>query len=97
MALQSISAASNRRGSLRAAPIPVYVIDFSDATDKARHDEMVRLVEEMLAAKKETAKALMDTDKDFWTNKCADLDRQIDKLVYDLYGLTEDEIKIVEQ
>ncbi len=28
---------------------------------------------------------------------CAALDRQIDRLVYDLYGLTEEEIQIVEQ
>jgi hypothetical protein len=35
-------------------------------------------------------------DKDFYGNKCAALDRQMDALVYELYGLTEDEIKIVE-
>jgi type II restriction/modification system DNA methylase subunit YeeA len=29
-------------------------------------------------------------------NKCAALDRQIDALVYELYDLTADEIKIVE-
>ena len=29
-------------------------------------------------------------------NKCTSLDRQIDKLVYDLYGLTEDEIRFFE-
>jgi hypothetical protein len=29
-------------------------------------------------------------------NKCATLDRQIDSLVYEFYGLAEDEIKIVE-
>ena len=29
-------------------------------------------------------------------NKCAALDRQIDALVYELYGLIPDEIKIVE-
>jgi type II restriction/modification system DNA methylase subunit YeeA len=28
--------------------------------------------------------------------KCAALDRQIDALVYELYGLTDDEIKNVE-
>ena len=28
--------------------------------------------------------------------KCATLDRQIDALVYDLYGLTDEEIKLVE-
>jgi hypothetical protein len=32
----------------------------------------------------------------YFENKCASLDRQIDALVYDLYGLTEAEIKIVE-
>ena len=36
------------------------------------------------------------TDKTYYESKCAGLDRQIDRLVYDLYGLTEDEIKIVE-
>jgi hypothetical protein len=32
----------------------------------------------------------------FYTNRCDGLDRQIDALVYDLYALTPDEIKIVE-
>jgi len=32
---------------------------------------------------------------DFHT-KCISLDSQIDQLVYELYGLTEEEIKIVE-
>jgi len=31
-----------------------------------------------------------------YTNCCAALARQIDALVYELYGLTADEIKIVE-
>jgi hypothetical protein len=38
----------------------------------------------------------VQSDKDFYENKCAALDRQIDRLVYDLYGLTEAEIKLVE-
>jgi type II restriction/modification system DNA methylase subunit YeeA len=32
-------------------------------------------------------------DKDSYESKCAGLDRQIDALVYELYGLTADEIK----
>jgi len=35
-------------------------------------------------------------DKDFYANKCTALDRQIDALVHELYGLTEAEIKLVE-
>ena len=54
------------------------------------------LVEQMLAAKPQLARAQSDKDKNFYENKCATLDRQIDALVYDLYGLTADEIKIVE-
>jgi hypothetical protein len=54
------------------------------------------LVEQMLAAQPQLARAQSDKDKDFYANKCAALDRQIDSLVYELYGLSPDEIKIVE-
>jgi len=64
--------------------------------DKARHDRIVALVEQMLAAKKQLPAAQSDADRDFYGNKCAGLDRQIDALVYELYGLTGEEIKIVE-
>ncbi len=34
--------------------------------------------------------------RDYYEQKCATLDRPIDRLVYDLYDLTEGEIRIVE-
>ena len=76
--------------------LPICVLDFSKPADKARHDKMVSMVEQMLAAKKQLAGAQSDKDKDFYESKCASLDRQIDALVYELYGLTADQIKIVE-
>ena len=76
--------------------LPIRIIDFSQPVDKARHDRMVELVEQMLAARKQLAGAQSDKDKDFYTNRCDGLDRQIDALVYDLYALTPAEIKIVE-
>jgi len=76
--------------------LPVRVIDLTKPTDKARHDKLVSLVEQMLAAKPQLACAQSDKDKDFYENKCVGLDRLIDALVYNLYGLTDDEIKIVE-
>jgi hypothetical protein len=76
--------------------LPIHTIDFSKPADKARHDKLVALVEQMLAAQPQLARAQSDKDKDFYANKCAALDRQIDTLVYELYGLTPDEIKIVE-
>jgi len=51
----------------------------------------------MLEAKKQLVKAQTDKDKTYYENKCASLDRQIDRLVYELYGLTPEEIAIVEE
>ncbi|MCX6339227.1 MAG: N-6 DNA methylase [Candidatus Aureabacteria bacterium] len=79
---------------LKALPIPK--LNLSDPADKLRHDQMVRLVEVLLEAKKQLAKAKTDKDKTYYENKCAGLDHQIDRLVYDLYGLTNKEIAIVE-
>jgi hypothetical protein len=77
--------------------LPIRVLKVSDAAEKSRHDEMVAKVDAMLEAKKQLAKAKTDKDKTYYKNKCAALERQIDRIVYDLYGLTNKEIQIVEQ
>ncbi len=78
------------------ASLPLPKIEFSKANDEQRHDRMVQMVEQMLEARKCLASAQTDKDKTYFENKCASLDRQIDALVYELYALTEVEIKIVE-
>jgi len=65
--------------------------------DDPKVKRVAELCKAMLAAKKQLAGAQSDKDKDFYTNRCDGLDRQIDALVYDLYGLTEDEITIVRE
>jgi type I restriction-modification system DNA methylase subunit len=76
--------------------LPFRAINFSDSTDRVRHDRMVQLVTQMLEAKQQLAAARSEGDKNFYESKCATLDRQIDSLVYELYDLTPDEIAIVE-
>jgi hypothetical protein len=78
------------------AQFPIPVMNFAKKADQPRHDAMVRMVEQMLEAKKQLAKAKTDKDKTYYENKCGSLDRQIDRLVYDLYGLSEEEIRVVE-
>ncbi|MGI8786968.1 MAG: hypothetical protein ACR2HG_04305 [Pyrinomonadaceae bacterium] len=56
---------------------------------------MVSLVEQMLDAKKHLQTARTDKNKNYYQDKCSALDRQIDKLVYDLYDLDEAEREIV--
>jgi adenine-specific DNA-methyltransferase len=50
----------------------------------------------MLAPKKQLQKAKTESDKNYLKRKCETLNKQIDELVYQLYGLTEEEIKIVD-
>jgi hypothetical protein len=53
-------------------------------------------VDQMLEAKKQQQQAKTEGDKNYLNRKCERLDKEIDELVYQLYGLTEEEIKIVE-
>ena len=76
--------------------LPIRLIDFSVPAEKDMHEKVVSLVEQITAAKAQLASAHSDKDKNFYENKCAAIDRQIDILVYELYGLNDDEIKIVE-
>ncbi len=66
------------------------------SVDKARHDYIVSLVEQMLAAKAKHAATTTESEKNRLDIQIEALDRQIDEAVYDLYGLTEEEIRIVE-
>jgi len=76
--------------------LPAPLVNLKKKADKSRHDRLTHLVEQMLAAKPHCISARTDRGKTFYENKCAALDRQIDALVYELYGLTDEEIAIVE-
>ena len=76
--------------------IPIRAIDFSNKKDKARHDKLVGLVERMLDLNKKLADAKTAHDKTVLQRRIDATDKQIDNLVYELYDLTEEEIKIVE-
>ena len=57
---------------------------------------MVELVERMLALHKDLAAAGTPAQRTVIQRQIEVTDRQIDQLVYELYGLTDEEIKIVE-
>jgi len=76
--------------------LPIRRIDFSNKADKDRHDRMVSLVERMLELHNDLAAARTDHSKTNLKRQIDATDAQIDKLVYELYELTPDEIKIVE-
>lgn len=71
-------------------------INFTNTADKSRHDRIVKLVEEMQQAQKYLHGTKTEKDKTYYERRCTGLDAEIDALVYELYGMTQDEIKIVE-
>ena len=75
--------------------LPIRTINFDDPADVARHDKMVALVERMLALHRKLATATVPPDKELYRRQIEATDRQIDVLVYELYGLTEEEITVV--
>jgi len=78
------------------ATFPIRVIDFAKPGEKAKHDKMVMLVERMLTLHKDKAAARLATEKNVMQQQIEATDAQIDRLVYDLYGLTDAEIAMVE-
>ena len=75
---------------------PVRTIDFSDPEDMARYDRMVELVQRMLELHERLEEARIERERTVIGAQIEATDRQIDRLVYELYGLTEDEIAVVE-
>ena len=73
---------------------PVRIINFSDPAEKAMHDKMVSLVERMLELHKRSPRT--PQEQEMVRREIESLDKRIDRLVYELYGLTEEEIRIVE-
>jgi type I restriction-modification system DNA methylase subunit len=84
-----------KRGHL--AKLPIYIPNYSEAEDEKKYTKMVELVDYMLTLQKKFFTAKIETEKKIFKKQIDILDKQIDQLVYELYGLTDEEIKIVEE
>ncbi len=74
--------------------IPIRLLDTTKKVDAELHNRMIPLVDHMLELHKRTPQTPFEQEQ--LKREIAATDAQIDRLVYDLYGLTEEEIKIVE-
>lgn len=77
--------------------IPIRKIEFTDPNDKVRHDRMTKLVINMQERQKRLVDITTPNDIIAFQRQVDAIDRQIDQLVFELYGLIDDEIQIVEQ
>ncbi len=77
--------------------LPIYTPDFDNPDDKTGHDRMVALSSEMCDLYRHLISAKSEREKRLILLEIASTDKQIDSLVYGLYGLTADEIAVVEE
>lgn len=76
--------------------LPIRDIDFENSEDKGKHDNIVEMVAHMLSLHQKVTEAKSPQTKTVLQRQIEATDRQINKLVYQLYDLTDEEIEIVE-
>ena len=81
-------------GQLEQIPIPE--IDFKDPIHVDRHQRIIALVEQLTDAYKNLTTLTIDSQKNTLMGRILYLESSLDTIVYELYGLTPDEIKLVE-
>ena len=75
---------------------PIRIIDFSNKQETQTHDQIVHSVEQLLQLNKDLQVATLESKKEQLKTKIEYFEDKINALVYGLYELTEEEIKIVE-
>lgn len=92
------------RGGFRSANrqflerLPIHTIDFTKREEREAYDRIIGLVERMLdLAKRKAESSLAASELSEIERLLTQTDREIDDLVYDLYGLTNEERRLVEE
>ena len=93
------------RGGFRSAnrqylePLPIRRVDPKNAKDKAMYDRLVTFAERMVELQERLAgtDAYLVSERESLERSVAQTDGEIDELVYDLYGLTKEERRMVEE
>ena len=76
--------------------VPIHSINFSESAEKTHHNKMMQFAKSMLILNKQKAIARAQTEQEMIQRQIDATDHQIDKLVFNLYDLTDEEIRIVE-
>ncbi len=74
---------------------PIYKVDFSDEHEVILHNQIVNLVKHMLEIKRRTPRTPFE--KELFQREILACDESIDKLVYELYDLSEKEVLAIKE
>jgi predicted type IV restriction endonuclease len=77
--------------------LPIKKIDFEKYTEKEKHDQISHYVDNLLQLNKQLQTTKLETQRNQIQRTIDHTERKIDELVYALYGLSQEEIGIIEQ
>jgi hypothetical protein len=75
--------------------LPIRFMDAGDRAQRAMRDRLVSLVEQMIALRDQRAAARTPHDETVVVRQIDAIDDQIDRLVYELYGLSAGEVAVI--
>ena len=75
---------------------PIKIIDFNNKLEVQVHNTIVKLVDQLLQLNKDLQSATLPEQKERLKLRIGYCEDKINKIVYELYGLTEEEIGIIE-
>jgi hypothetical protein len=76
--------------------LPIHTIDFNNSSEKAFHDKLVSLVDMMLELHKKKNSIPPSAEREKIEREITVTDEKIDEIVYGLYGVTDEERKIID-
>ncbi|MEO7533960.1 MAG: TaqI-like C-terminal specificity domain-containing protein, partial [Ferruginibacter sp.] len=76
--------------------IPIKIIDDKNKSEKSLHDEIVKLVDTMLQLQQQKQSTTLPDQLQQLQQRIAYTDDKINEKVYQLYGLSEEEVRLVE-
>lgn len=83
--------------AINVKQLPIKNIDRNNRPEIEQHNEIIKLVDSLLKLNQEKMGAKLQTKINQLQSKIEYCEGRINEIVYQLYGLTEDEIKIVEK
>ncbi len=78
-------------------PLPIRTVDPTKAIDKTLYERVLAHVDRLTALAPRLDQMPHSQERDLAVREYRALNEEIDKLVYELYGLTPDEVKLVEE
>ena len=76
--------------------LPIPQLDGPKAKGKTYHDRIVAAVEQIVSLRDRVDAVKVPYDRTAIHRQLAAAERKVDELVYEMYGLSEDEIQVIE-